>query len=1623
MNFNKFGRKVLLGLVSLVVVLSCVKLGARAEGETGILYLNNEAITSFRQDGNYTYPTKSGYVFGGWYNDAEGKDPMTEEEANNATTAYVKWVPDYVLSVKAQVNKAALDDNITTTSKAAIRLLTSVDSRDYKSVGFDVVRGDYPSYTYHLDSKNVYTRVRVVGETEGTYTEHTPEDVFGSDSHFFEAVTFKNVPETAVNTELSVTPYWVTPDGTRVNGAISIKTVNLGRSWVYVSETANTDDSLQFGTYNHPFEELGDALDSVLLENNGKVIAKGNNLITVSDTFEWTEHTVTVGDAEKKCNITITGEDASAGFDFSAFKPLYINDNVVFDNMTLELAENAYVYANGNKFVITSTVTSDNGSTTIFGGGNNATLTSGTNIEIHAGNYYMIFGGNKDGGSITGDIHVTVTNANVFNADEADKNRVFGGGWGTSTVNGDIYVTVGQGFNKDYSQSVSNYGIAGGDHKRRSAVFGAGAGGEVVKGSTYVTIKDDAKVDFVYGGGTASSGIVEGTCHVTLQGGTVFSIYGGAQGDTAVTDATEYRNRDTSVVVEGGEVWQIMGGNGSGMAGNTYVEISGGQVHRRIYGGCYSDTEYVDGHTTVVINKSDSLAFDTIYTEKLYAGSQNTGNTEEIKTLIFNDTYDEDKLCSSKDYNYLVQANEGGVVSSIGTRLSVTPNDENNAIVRLDNDTTGTLHAYMTSKGMCALPELNTNTSKREVYVVFGTEQLDAETLSGYEAKVGGTHFDTLENAIAEAKALSTADETAVVTLLKDVEVDSVLSVNGSHNITVQSEGNNQYTIKVSYTDENVFSVYGTLTINNVAIVGGNHGIYVGSGGKLDSTEIVNTEGVSISGTGSRGLFVDGGTVDMYNLSVSTTTQQALLFQKGAKATISKYNVVGTSGQVAVRILGGADVTLNNGTVYANNGYGIYMSDDSSKVQATDTKVIRTTGTNALVGIAHSTAQLIFNQSESGEAYIDGQSYEGLGVDVIKGTFILNGGTIRNNSATSGAGVTVQKDATFIMNGGTISNNTTTEYGAGVCALGSFTMNAGEISDNIATAQGGGVYVTASTFTMTGGTICDNTATNGGGVYVPESSIFTMQSGTISGNKATDTTSGGGGVYVAANGTFNMNAPGKEGATPGVIKENVATKYGAGVLVYGTFNMNAGTITNHGSEETPLNAEGAGVCLIGTSATFVMEGGQISNNCASSAGVGVSMRGGDATHPVFTMNGGSIIENHASNNVGGIVVRSGVFTMNEGAVISNNTAEKLAGGMSLEGSKTTFVLNGGLLTNNSSGTGGNDIYLAGRITLTKALTSNISIGPSSYSETKVIAQKGDGISDEEFKTSMKLLDIEDKDGHWFTNDEGILKKGPVVLQSTGVGYATLSDAVAAASEGDTITILRSEEIASTLMITKDLTITSDKAVTISANSDMAADMLNVGDGKALTITGASEDAKISFVGNTKVPNVIHSLGTTQLTNVNITSGKIGVYIPSGGSVVANNILIQKSTDKGLSVQAGASVTATGITVKDTTNQGLYFTGKSGQVATANIFDFEVSGTGKAAIRPMSYCDVTLNSGTITVANVEGIATGKNNTLNITNVEVYAPQDRITNMKVLYVNDAYVANDYFGDKVTVSVKEQ
>ena len=130
----------------------------------------------------------------------------------------------------------------------------------------------------------------------------------------------------------------------------------------------------------------------------------------------------------------------------------------------------------------------------------------------------------------------------------------------------------------------------------------------------------------------------------------------------------------------------------------------------------------------------------------------------------------------------------------------------------------------------------------------------------------------------------------------------------------------------------------------------------------------------------------------------------------------------------------------------------------------------------------------------------------GGGVSVRGGTFIMDGGTISNNTADRGGGV-YTNSGTVTINNGTIFANTAYDGGGiNVNFEGNLTMNGGIISAN--SARFGGGVVCSYTFHMAGGTISGNTASSyGGGVFIGSESTFNKTGGTVTGY-ASDTVSG-----------------------------------------------------------------------------------------------------------------------------------------------------------------------------------------------------------------------------------------------------------------------------------------------------------------------------------------------------------------------------------------------------------------------------------------------------------------------------------------------------------------------------------
>jgi parallel beta-helix repeat protein len=197
---------------------------------------------------------------------------------------------------------------------------------------------------------------------------------------------------------------------------------------------------------------------------------------------------------------------------------------------------------------------------------------------------------------------------------------------------------------------------------------------------------------------------------------------------------------------------------------------------------------------------------------------------------------------------------------------------------------------------------------------------------------------------------------------------------------------------------------------------------------------------------------------------------------------------------------------------------------------------------------------------------------------------------------------------------------------------------------------------------------------------------FTMNGGTISGNTASGNS--GGGVHVYE--TFTMNG--------GTISGNTAIS-GGGVSAFGTFTMNGGTISSNTASSSGGGMESSG--------NFIMNSGEISGNTvtntSSSSGSSSSASGGGVYFygNSFVMNGGKISNNKVTSTYGdalggGVLFNNdGPFTMTNGEISNNSATTSVTGSSSIYSAGGgvyqnygTFTMSGGIISGNTASRGG-----------------------------------------------------------------------------------------------------------------------------------------------------------------------------------------------------------------------------------------------------------------------------------------------------------------------------------------------
>lgn len=220
--------------VSGIKGMSTIMNAADVEGtitmDNGIKYVPYN-ISKYWSTTEKTAPKMDNYVFGGWYRAedlSEKKFIALKEETitTDSTTGkanmegtYAKFVSAYVLSVKAQIDMATQSAGAGHTNNASIRLISSVDSKDYQKVGFKVLLANKtPLYKDEngspLETTQIYTGLKA-GEN-GTHVE--PSAIFGPQSAFLSIWRLDGIASVNDDKIINVTPYWITADGTRVEG-------------------------------------------------------------------------------------------------------------------------------------------------------------------------------------------------------------------------------------------------------------------------------------------------------------------------------------------------------------------------------------------------------------------------------------------------------------------------------------------------------------------------------------------------------------------------------------------------------------------------------------------------------------------------------------------------------------------------------------------------------------------------------------------------------------------------------------------------------------------------------------------------------------------------------------------------------------------------------------------------------------------------------------------------------------------------------------------------------------------------------------------------------------------------------------------------------------------------------------------------------------------------------------------------------------------------------------------------------------------------------------------------------------------------------------------------------------
>ena len=789
-------------------------------------------------------------------------------------------------------------------------------------------------------------------------------------------------------------------------------------------------------------------------------------------------------------------------------------------------------------------------------------------------------GGNLASGTYTLSKNITLTNAITIQAD-AEVTIDLNGYTLTGTSRDSVIVVLGKLTVKDSSGNNSGKITGGIGHESN---YGNGGGAISIENGGKCTLEGGTLTDNHCNGYNYNAGGVyaKGTAEFYMTGGVI-------TGNTA--------NR------QGGGVF---GG------GSSTIEISGGEISNNTaqFGGgvCYNGTMTMTGGTIKNNTAQYSGEVGGQSWPNIMGGGIKVNSSSPLE--FYGGEVSGNKAISSNGITALGAGIYGGDIKVKGN-VKVCNNERDGAAENVYLDGSAMLEVVEDLDSSARLPVTRATQTGRVTssnghsfagIITADDPALTLETRNGdlYFTKtvdpnkvictmqVGGKPlgYDSLSAALADLPS-----DDNVITLLKDIDLGSQVSVPANSGAATITAAKNENGTPIVITWENATASY----------------FSVPTGAELTVSENIIIRGSNTKTASSLRAFDVAGTLNFGEEN-----------SKSEYPKVDQFDLTNDNGYAAIYVNGGT-LNLYSGTLSQNKGY--YGGAVS----------VRYNGNANLFGgtISDNTA------SFGGGLYVDNN------------TVTLSGTKISKNSAKKGGGVYNQNGTVTIEQGEISGNwvdgeiNNDGPNGGGIYSDGTVTMNGGKIIGNAVKVnvnkygrgRGAAVY-NSGTFTITAGEVSGNYCEQGNNVTTEQTmycaglynqNIMNIAGGTISNN-----------FYTFCS-TLN----------------NHECFAGVGVTNNGgTLTISGGTITENGikSGDTSVTGiAGAGVASTANSennAEFNMTGGTITgNHGGNGSGAGLYLANSGDHMSTATISGGSIVENTGA---------SGVYAANANLSISGN---------------------------------------------------------------------------------------------------------------------------------------------------------------------------------------------------------------------------------------------------------------------------------------------------------------------------------------------------------------------------------